>query len=390
MITIPFGIVLFCSFLVLACYTVLTIRLRPSAKAVTLPADPPLVSILLPIRHIDDDMKANLEALFLLNYPRYELLVAADEESDPCVAVLHELQRRYPTVPTRVIAAGYCNSVNPKVFKLSRLEEISSGTLFWVVDSNVRVEADTLDRLVAGMQEKNAHVLFCPIRATGSRTIGSIVENANINFFLSGNVVSAWKLFRQHITVGKSLLIERRALERFGGFRYFLDYLAEDFMLGESFRLSRFAVATNYTWVTAVSRSTTLRSFRQRAARWALLRFRLKPHVYVLEIVLNPIVLCLPAPLWLGGWGGRLLLGVTLAKIVLEFLNFLFINTADRGNIRTALLFPFCVILKDLLLFEIYLTPFFRRSVTWREGRISVGRKTLIAGSQDKLLLEGA
>ena len=50
--------------------------------------------------------------------------------------------------------------------------------------------------------------------------------------------------------VGKSMLIERAALAAFGGFAYFKGFLAEDFLLGETFAKSGFHVSTNFTWVT--------------------------------------------------------------------------------------------------------------------------------------------
>ena len=40
--------------------------------------------------------------------------------------------------------------------------------------------------------------------------------------------------------VGKSLLIERKTLDQFGGFAYFTDVLAEDHWLGETFCPERF------------------------------------------------------------------------------------------------------------------------------------------------------
>ena len=66
----------------------------------------------------------------------------------------------------------------------------------------------------------------------GSRTFASLIENTSLNFFTSGSIIAAWKLLRQHIVVGKSVLIEKKALGMLGGFGYFKNYLAEDFLLG--------------------------------------------------------------------------------------------------------------------------------------------------------------
>jgi hypothetical protein len=47
------------------------------------------------------------------------------------------------------------------------------------------------------------------------------------------------------------------------------------------------------------------------------------------------------------------------------------------------------IFLKDLLLFIVYFTPFFSQTVKWRGGKIRIGKKTLIAHSQELLLFDG-
>ena len=202
------------------------------------------------------------------------------------------------------MATGHPPFENPKVHKLARLESKSRGSLFWATDSNVRVAPDTLRRLVDEHLAHDAKVVFSPIRGSSSRTFGSLMENAGLNFFTSGSVIAAWFLGRQAIIVGKSMLVEREALETFGGFGYFKDYLAEDFLLGEAFAKSGFRVSTNCTWVTNVSQTATLKSFFKRLSRWAKLRYHLRRPVYLSEILLNPIVIALAGAAVFGrrGW----------------------------------------------------------------------------------------
>jgi hypothetical protein len=79
-------------------------------------------------------------------------------------------------------------------------------------------------------------------------------------------------------------------------------------------------------------------------------------------------------------------------KILLEYANFLVLNQEDRKKVWAHLAFPVAVVGKDLLLFAIYLSPFFSRTVRWRKGRIGIGKKTLITlpGNMDNLVHEGA
>lgn len=370
------------SFVVLSLYTFFNILYRNGSKK-SREEHPvkqfPKVSIMKPLRKIDDQLEENLESYFLLNYPRYEILFGIDSMKDPIVDILTQLQSRYPKVSIKIVVTGHINNGNPKIHKLAQLANEATGTLYWVSDSNIRAEKDTLKKLVNEYLLKNSKIIFSPIRAAGSWSIGSIIENAYITHFVSGNMISAWKLFKQQIVVGKSILIERETLNYFGGFSYFKDYLAEDFMMGQTYTRSKIPISSNFTWVTNFSQTTTIKEFFLRIERWAKLRFHLKTHLYILEIFLNPIMLALVFSLFLGkNLGLMVFSGTLLLKIFLEIISFLVINKEDRRKFRVIAMLPYCILLKDILLFIIYFRPFFSRTVNWRGGKIKIGRKTLI------------
>jgi ceramide glucosyltransferase len=381
------------SFAVLALYLVFTILFHRGKKVPRQTIEEyPLVSILKPLRNFDDDMERNFESFFQLDYPLYEILFAMDSPEDACSAIIDRLRLKYPHVPVQIVFTGHSVSHNPKIFKLAQLEALSNGKLFWVTDSNIRVTADTLDKLVQTQVREGAKIVFSPIRGTSSRSLGSLMDNAGLNFFTSGNIIAAWALFRQPIIVGKSVLIERESLSRFGGFAYFKNYLAEDFLLGDAFLKSGFSVASDYTWVTNVNQTTSLKGFFERMSRWAKLRFHLRKGPYFLELLLNPVVLAALALPWTGRGGWSLLAAAVSLKVLLEYANFLVLNNEDRTKFWAHLAFPAAVVGKDVLLLAVYLTPFFSRTVRWRKGKIAIGKKTLIIlpGNMDNLVHEGA
>lgn len=381
------------SFAVLGLYSVFTILFHRGKKVPRRTfGEYPLVSILKPLRNFDDDMERNFESYFRLDYPNYEILFAVDSPEDPCAQIVSRLRLQYPQVPVQIVVTGHSLTHNPKIDKLAQLEPLSKGKLFWVTDSNIRVESETLDTLVQTHLREGAKIVFSPIRGTSSRSLGSFMENAGLNFFTSGSIIAAWALFRQPIIVGKSILIERDSLSRFGGFAYFKNYLAEDFLLGDAFIKSGFSVASDYTWVTNINQTTSLRGFFERMSRWAKLRFHLKKGIYLLEVLLNPVVIAAASLPWTGRWGWKLLAAAAGFKILLEYANFLVLNQEDRKKIWAHLIFPAAVIGKDLILLAVYLTPLFSRTVRWRKGKIGIGKKTLITlpGNMDNLVHEGA
>jgi hypothetical protein len=269
------------------------------------------------------------------------------------------------------------------------MERLTTGDHYWIADADVQVEPDTLKRLMHEYIQRDSKLIFSPIRGGGAQTLGSLADNTHFSVVVSGNVIAAWHLFRQQITVGKSMFLERRTLEEtFGGFGYFLDFLAEDYVMGETYVKAGLPVSTNCTWVTACNRRGTLTAFYSRMARWAVLRFNLKKGYFLSEVLLlNPLImsLLLLVPFAAGGW--RWLLGIFGVKLALEFTSFLFLHAGDRGNVRLWLKFPLMLLLKDVLIFAAYMTPLFTDKVNWRGRQIAVGKMTRI-GSEAVIPLQ--
>jgi len=160
-----FLVLLSASGLVAALFTAFTVAFRRGRKTASGERrDYPFVSLLKPVKNMDDDMAANLDSFYHLDYPAYEILFAVDDLSDPCVALLKELQAGHPQIPTAIVATGHPPFENPKVHKLACLESRSRGGLFWATDSNVRVAPESLRRLVDEHLDHDAKVVFSPIR----------------------------------------------------------------------------------------------------------------------------------------------------------------------------------------------------------------------------------
>jgi ceramide glucosyltransferase len=390
-VLLAFGIL---SVVVLSIYAVLTILHRPEKRTPSGQEERvwPHVSLLKPVKGVDDDIEKNLESFFALDYPHYEILFAVDSLTDDCVDVIEALKARHPRVPATIVITGHSDRENPKIHKLACLEGKSRGALYWITDANVRVEKDTLTRLVAAYLEQDSKIVFSPIRGTGSLTFASLMENTYLNFFSSGSMITAWRLFRRQILVGKSALVERQALRTFGGFGYLKDYLAEDFLLGEAFVNSGFRLSLGRAWVTNVCQRASTVSFFRRMARWATLRYHLKRHLYIMEILLNPVALGLLSLPFFGVRGLWIPAGAEALKIGLEYLNFVFVNTEDRAHWRWHAVFPAAVIAQDIILLGVYIYPFLSRRVRWRGGHISVGKMTLIRNPSnlDNPVYEGA
>jgi ceramide glucosyltransferase len=350
----------------------------------------PKVSVFLTLRNLDDGLEENLRSIFLIDYPNYDVFFAVDGMEDPCIATIERVRSRFKEIPSVVVPAGYSQTHNPKVVKLTYLERLSDAKLFWVLDSDIRVVPQTLRALVSEYLDHDAKMVFSPIRCRGAKTMGSSVEMSYVNYYMSGSIVTGWNLLRQRIVVGKSLLIERKTLDRVGGFARFSDVLAEDYWLGEVFTENGFSVRCNYTWVDNIKERSTVKNYFDRMGRWAKLRYNLKKPAYISEIFLNPLAVFVFAAPLIKSEVLPLLSIVLFMRIVLEYLVFFAIADFDRKRLGALLRVAPAALCKDLIMLVVYFMPFFSSTVTWRGGTKRIGKNTRINCSQETLLYDQA
>jgi len=365
------------SFLLLFAGTVLIVFYRP-AKRPAAGHDPvsfPAVTILKPISNIDDEMEKNLETFYAQDYPNYDIVFGMDTQQRECHELVERVSRKFPQTKTTIVSTMAEKRLNPKVATLSRMEPSCTGSLLWMTDSNVRVEPFTLRMLVRDYAANDSKIVFSPIQGTGSRTMGSIMENAYLNFFVSGNILLAWSSARQPIIVGKSMLIERYTLEKFGGFSHFQEYLAEDFIMGRTYRETGLTVSTNFTWVTNFISTATFSRFWSRVVRWSKIRYNTERFYYFFESLLNPIMVSACALPFLGAKGVPLVAAAVIGKIALEYAAFFAVNSQDRKKAWIIAVYPLSVLIKDFLLFLIFFTPLINKDVFWRGKNIRLDNK---------------
>lgn len=69
-----------------------------------LPVDlAPGVSILRPLRGLDTNLYENLEASFVQDYPKFEIIFSVADESDAAIPIVEELKRLYPQVEAKIL-----------------------------------------------------------------------------------------------------------------------------------------------------------------------------------------------------------------------------------------------------------------------------------------------
>jgi ceramide glucosyltransferase len=340
-------------------------RERPSR----VPIEPP-VTVLKPLCGADAQLADNLVTFFEQDYPSYELVFGVTDPRDPALAVVKELERRYPQVPCKIVVHGGMGGINPKVDNLLGMLPHATCDLLVVSDSNVRAPRHYLKELVDTFHSQPDVGLVTNLFAgSGENTLGAALENVQLNGFCAAGAALP-TLLGDALVVGKSMLFSRRELEKLGGLSRVANVLAEDFMIGKMYQHAGRRVRIAPTVLENVTSQMTIKAFLDRHLRWSMLRWRLRPMAALLEPITSPLAL-LPLAVWLGGTAG-----VTWA-ISLLALRDVGGWIALRGFSRAwlpALLSP----LRELMMLSVWLRAPFKRHVTWRGHRVRLGAGTLL------------
>ncbi len=115
----------------------------------------PPVSVFKPMHGTEAGMEKNLVTFFEQEYPEFELLFCARQETDEGLKVARQVAERYPAVKARFVTCGEPTPQfhNAKVFSLAKLESVAQYDVVVSSDADVRVTKDYLRRMVQNLKQ---------------------------------------------------------------------------------------------------------------------------------------------------------------------------------------------------------------------------------------------
>ena len=330
----------------------------------------PFVSILKPVCGLDDELEENLLSFVALEGIRYEVIVSAEEWDDPALEVVRRVLRRHPGAPFRLVVDGGSRRgvVNRKVERLIAATRVAAGDIFFISDSNVRVEPSDFAKTIAAFAGPRVGCVSNLFTGAGARTLGATIESLHLLGFVAPGAVLA-ATAGVPCVVGKSMAISRRAHDAIGGFARFVRVLAEDQAVGLAVKEAGFDVVLSPVVVRNVVVDRTIRRAVDRQVRWNKIRYSFSHSLYACELLANPLPLALVAAL-LDSRLAFVPLLVALARTV----QLAILDRATRAGMTAVELAA--TPLLDLLMLYAWFVPFFSNEVTWRGYRARIGRGT--------------
>ena len=355
------------------------LRERKADKSVRPTQTLPPVSLLKPLKGTDPDIYESFRSHCLQDYLEYEIIFGVNDPDDPAVASVQKLQREFPERRIQLVVSPNKLGANVKVSNLEHMLQAARYEHLLVNDSDIVVERDYLRRVIAPLADQNVGMVTCLYRGVAASTLGSQLESLGISTdFCPGVLVARQLEGGLRFGLGSTLAFRRTDLERIGGFRSIVDFLADDYELGRRIANLGWQVLLSDVVVETHLPAYDLRGFLAHQLRWArgVRDSRTGGYIglattYGLMWALLTLIASQTAP-W--SWAVltvtvllRLAMALAVGKSVL----------ADRHLLRHLWLLP----VRDLVAVVVWIASFAGHTVTWRGDRFELkkGRLTRIA-----------
>jgi ceramide glucosyltransferase len=309
-------------------------------------------------------MYESLRSHCVQEYDEYEIIFGVSEPDDPAGKFVERLQLEFPQRSIRLVVCEKNLGSNTKVSNLAQMVTKANYEYLLVNDSDIRIEPDYLRRVMAPLTDPNVGLVTCLYRGVASPTLGSRLEMLGISTDFAAGVLAARKLEGAiRFGLGSTLAFRRSDLEAIGGFAALVDYLADDYEIGERLAARGLEVELSDVVVETFLPAYTFREFVEHQLRWArsIRDSRRWGYVGLVFTFLLPwalLTIILAGGLaWTWSLFGlacaiRLLMAIVLARSVLR----------ERRPVRWLWLLP----VRDLGAPVVWLASFVSHTVVWR------------------------
>ena len=339
----------------------------------------PPVSILKPLKGTDPDIYESFRSHCLQDYPAYEIIFGVSDPDDPAVASVRQLQREFPHRAIHLVVSPNILGSNVKVSNLEQMLPAARYEHLLINDSDIRVESSYLRRVIAPLNEdEGVGMVTCLYRGVAASTIGSQLESLGISTdFCPGVLVARQLEGGLRFGLGSTLAFRRTDLEKIGGFRSIVDFLADDYELGRRIAELGLKVSLSDVIVETHLPAYDLRGFFAHQLRWARGVRDSRTGGYIglafTYGLMWALVALITSRMALWSWVVfgitallRLAMALTVGRFVLE----------DRQLLRHLWLLP----VRDLIAVGVWVASFAGHTVTWRGDRFHLKNGRLIRG----------
>ena len=336
-----------------------------------LPDFTPPVSILKPVKGVDGDSFENFASFCRQDYPLFQIVFAAASPEDPVIPVIKRVMAAFPEVDISLVVDGAIHGANYKVCNLMHAHAQAKHPLLIVCDSDIRVTPSYLREVCAPFADPEVGLVTSLYRSSGARGVGCAIEALGFSCEMVPNVMAALKLEGLSFALGASMALRQSALERIGGFPALVDYLADDYQLGNMIHQAGYRLELSPYFVESIMRGETVSEVLMRQLRWGRTMRVSRPGGYLASGITLPFPGALLA-LVVSGFSREGMAAAALLYLVRAAVSLCY----SRAYLRDRLLPRWLWLLpvRDALSFGVWALSLFGNRVVWRGHLFSLAK----------------
>lgn len=336
-------------------------------RAHAVPAATPDVTILKPLHGDEPGLFENLMSFCAQDYRgRVQLIFGVQDPNDAAVAVVERLRNANSARELDLVIDTEVHGLNRKVSNLVNMARAIRHDVIVVADSDMRVEPDYLSRVIAALEEPGVDAVTCLYYGAPLTGVWARLAALAINGQFLPSVVVGLALGRARPCFGSTVALQRRRLDQLGGLIAFVDYLADDYAIGEAVRAHGGTLSIPSFAIAHICTQTSLRELWRHELRWARTIRGIDPVGHAGSIVAHPLPWALIAVL-LGAASAAVIpaIGIAVASIACRMALLRRVEQAYALPPQAYWLLP----MRDLLSFASLVVSFLGREVSWKGRR---------------------
>jgi ceramide glucosyltransferase len=296
----------------------------------------PAISILKPLKGCDETTAESLESWLKQNYAgQTQILFGVADKNDSVCKIVESLLQKRPQLDAQLVICPENLGTNAKVSTLVQLEKLAKHDLVLVSDADVRVPPDFLANVGAALRDEKTGFVNCFYRLANPTTTAMQWEAVAVNADFWSQVLQSQTLKPLDFALGAVMLTRKKILDEIGGFKSFLNCLADDYQLGNHIAKKNYRIELCPVIVECWEPPKSWRGIWKHQLRWARTIRVCQPLPYFFSILSN-------ATFWPSLW-----LSLELPK-----LSTIVVRTTDLGGMTaTEIIFPFSFIVAPFFLF---------------------------------------
>ncbi len=358
---------------------VVTFVWRHRSPHVPQPTPLPGVSVLKPLCGDEPGLLENLRSFCEQSHTSFELLFGARDANDPALAVARQVAAEYPHLDIRIIPGAARLGENRKINTLINLMPHARYDMIVIVDSDIRVGPNYLQRVVQPLTDPTVGIVSCTYRGRPAGGLWSELGALAIDEWFIPSVLVSSTLGSNAYCSGTTMALRREVLNAVGGLEALASLLADDYILGLRVRqLGLRCVIPRYELVATEWEPSLLHLVRHEL-RWLRTIRTVAPLGHALSFLtyVIPLTLLASAAFNFARWTWILPALAVLLRVALHYVvarpAVWDVDRIARNDPRPWYL-VWLVPVRDIVSLVLWIMSYTSRRVTWRGTELWVRR----------------